>query len=163
MRQINERGLRLIESFEQLRLTPYDDGYGFRTVGWGHRMQPTDPYRTLTQQEADSLLYLDLRVAEEGMEQVLEEPANDNQFAALVSLAFNCGVRAISNSTLIQLFNEGRPLAAAEQFLRWNKVGGIESRGLTRRRQAERELFLLTLTEVEPPPSLGPSFQSVRT
>jgi lysozyme len=143
VRTINERGLRLIESFETLQLTPYDDGYGFRTVGWGHKMLPLDPYRTLTIEEADELLYLDLRVAEEGVENCVTYPVNDNQFAALVSLAFNCGVRAIARSTLVRMINARDPLAAANQFLIWNKVGNVESRGLTRRRQAERALFLL--------------------
>ena len=144
MRTINERGLRLIESFETLQLTPYDDGYGFRTVGWGHKMLPLDPYHTLTPEESDSLLYLDLRVAEDGIAPYLTGELNDNQYAALISLVFNCGVRAIGKSTLLRMINAGDPKAAANQFLIWNKVGNVESRGLTRRRQAERELFLLT-------------------
>ena len=146
MREINERGLRLIESFESLRLIPYDDGYGFRTVGWGHRMQPTDPSCAISRDEADALLYYDLRIAEEGIAASVAYPLNDNQFAALVSLAFNCGVRAIGNSTLVQMLNAGNVEGAAQQFPRWNKVGGVESRGLTRRRAAEQALFRLPPT-----------------
>lgn len=140
-RQINDAALHLIESFETLQLTVYDDGFGFRTIGYGHKLLPTDRYQTITEDEAEALLYYDLRIAEEGIAKACSRPLNDNQFGALVSLAFNCGVTAISQSTLIRLLNAGDYEGAANQFLRWNKVGGIEVRGLTRRRAAEAALF----------------------
>jgi lysozyme len=75
------------------------------------------------------------------------------QSAALLSLAYNCGVGLhdgikgdVADSTLLALFNSGEIPAAADQFLLWNKarVGGAMRSipGLTNRRQAERLLFL---------------------
>jgi GH24 family phage-related lysozyme (muramidase) len=65
-----------------------------------------------------------------------------NQFDALVSFTFNLGVGNLQTSTLLKLLNQGLMQEAADQFLRWNKAGGKEVSGLTRRRIAERNLFL---------------------
>jgi hypothetical protein len=73
-------------------------------------------------------------------------PLDDGQFAALVSFAFNCGSGNLGGSTLLRQLNEGDYVGAADQFLRWNKARRngalVELPGLTRRRRAERALFL---------------------
>ena len=56
--------------------------------------------------------------------------------------AYNVGTGALQKSTLIKLLNAGDTQGAADQFLRWNKAGGQVVAGLTRRREAERKLFL---------------------
>jgi GH24 family phage-related lysozyme (muramidase) len=48
----------------------------------------------------------------------------------------------LQSSTLLKLLNQGEYTQAADQFLRWNKAGGRVLPGLTRRREAERALFL---------------------
>ena len=60
----------------------------------------------------------------------------------MVSFAFNLGTGALAHSTLLRDLNVGNYQAAADQFLRWNHAGGRVLAGLTRRRQAERKLFL---------------------
>ena len=67
---------------------------------------------------------------------------NQNQFDALVSFVFNVGATAFSHSTLLKKLKSRDFDAAADEFLRWNKAGGKVLRGLTTRREAERELFL---------------------
>lgn len=73
-------------------------------------------------------------------------PLDDGQFAALVSFAFNCGSGNLASSTLLRKLNQGDYAGAADQFLAWNKARKngvlVELPGLTRRRRAERALFL---------------------
>jgi len=77
---------------------------------------------------------------------MLTAPANDNQFGAFVSLAYNIGPGAFSRSSALRRFNEGKVALAAEAILAWNKatVNGrkVVLRGLARRREAEKALFL---------------------
>ena len=156
MREINDAGLRLIDAFESLSLVPYDDGWGYTTIGWGHRMQPVDPRTSITREEADELQHGDLLIATEAVERGVCVTLNDNQFAALTSITYNVGrgrrdpngrdgifcLRSGIPSTLVRMLNGSNYAGAADQFLVWNKAGGAEARGLTRRRVAERELFL---------------------
>jgi GH24 family phage-related lysozyme (muramidase) len=65
------------------------------------------------------------------------------QVDALASFVFNVGVRAFGASTLLKMLNQGQDTKAADEFTKWNKAGGKVSRGLVRRRRAERELFLM--------------------
>ena len=67
---------------------------------------------------------------------------NQNQFDALVSLCFNIGAGNFRSSTLLRVLNAGNLMAAADQFLVWDKVAGQVSDGLVRRRAAERALFV---------------------
>lgn len=63
--------------------------------------------------------------------------------AAVTSWAWNCGVNAFKVSRLRRSINEGRWSDAAEYIRKPNTAGGVVLRGLTRRREAERALFLL--------------------
>ncbi len=76
------------------------------------------------------------------VEQMVKVVINDNQFAALVSFAYNVGTAALAASTLLKKLNSGDMQAAADQFLKWDHAAGVVLKGLTRRRQAERALFL---------------------
>lgn len=141
MRRINEAGLALIKEFEGLRLTSYRCPAGVWTVGWGSTGPHVVPGMTITEEEAETLLRDDLRRFEEGVEQLVEVPLNDNQFAALVSFAFNLGLGALSGSTLLRLLNEGDYASVPAQLARWNKAGGKVLAGLSRRREAEGKLW----------------------
>jgi GH24 family phage-related lysozyme (muramidase) len=79
---------------------------------------------------------------EEAVTEAVEVSINSNQFSALVSFCFNLGADSLFQSTLLKLLNQGDFQGAADQFPRWNKAGGQELEGLTRRRKAERALFL---------------------
>jgi len=84
----------------------------------------------------------DLETFERGVERRLKVEVSQAQFDAMVSLAFNVGLGAFGKSTLLRLVNRGAYSAAADQFGRWVYAGGRKLRGLVRRRQAERELFV---------------------
>src|SRR5271170_4379846 len=123
--QTSVDGRRAIEAFEGLRLAVYDD---FRqppqpTIGYGHALRPGESFPDgITQDQADAILSNDLRVAESCVNQHVCVPMAQNQFDAIVSLAFNVGSGAIASSTLVKLLNAGDYAGAAEQFLVWDKV-----------------------------------------
>jgi lysozyme len=52
------------------------------------------------------------------------------------------GSAALACSTLLKKLNAGDTKGAAEEFLKWDKAGGKVLAGLTKRRKAERALFL---------------------
>lgn len=149
MPKINNAGLDLIESFEGLRLTAYPDpGSGGEpyTIGYGHtgsvNGQPVAPGMTITLDTADDLLQADLAKFEDGVNNLVTHVATPNQFAAMVSFAYNEGLGALEGSTLLRLFNAGDIQGAADQFGEWVTADGQALEGLVRRRAAERALFL---------------------
>lgn len=145
-RKINKAGIDLIKSFEGLKLTAYLDIVGIPTIGYGSTenisKQDVLNKRTISEVEAENLLAKDIEKFESAVEKSVVIPINDNQFSALVCFSYNVGAGALQKSTLLKMLNNGDISSAAEQFLRWNKAGGKEVAGLTRRRQAERSLFL---------------------
>jgi lysozyme len=142
MPHINTAGLTLIRNFEGCRLQAYDDGTGVWTIGFGHTGSGVRPGLTWTQDQADQALLDDLAVYEKGVNDLISRNLSSNQFSALVSFAYNVGLGALGNSTLLRLLNAGDIAGAADQFLRWDSPGTNVQAGLDRRRKAERALFL---------------------
>jgi lysozyme len=168
MRHVSKAGIDLIKSFEGLFLKPYLDPVKIPTIGYGTIKYPNGKAVTMQDPaitEAQATQYLEHEVNEKAaaIEKMLKVAVNDNEFAALVSFAYNVGSGALQGSTLLRLLNSGADRkAVADQFLRWNKAGGKELPGLTRRRQAERSLFLQPVVEskTEHLPS-GPSDEDI--
>jgi GH24 family phage-related lysozyme (muramidase) len=140
-RDIDQKGLNLLKSFEGLRLTAYQDAVGVWTIGYG-TTRGVYPGMTITQQQAEAFLQQDLDTFEAAVGTDVTVPLTDDQFSALVSFTYNVGTGALASSTLLRLLNQKDYQGAADQFLLWNKAGGVELAGLTRRRNAERALFL---------------------
>jgi lysozyme len=139
MPQINQAGLDLIKEFEGCRLDAYDDGTGVITIGWGHT--PAMLGETITQAQADQMLMDDLQRFEQCVNDMVSHNINPNQFAALVSFAYNLGCGSLEGSTLLSLVNAGDYDGAAAQFGKWVYAGGQVLEGLVRRRAAEANLF----------------------
>jgi lysozyme len=91
---------------------------------------------------AEALLALDILRFQNGVLKLVTYPINGNQFDALVDFSFNLGLGNLGSSTLLKKLNAGDVKGASEEFLRWDKAGGKVLAGLTRRRKAERDLFL---------------------
>ena len=138
----SQKGIDLIKKFEGCRLEAYKCPAGIWTIGYGHTKGVQNGQK-ITQAQAEEFLIEDLKVYEKAVESCVKVPLSQNQFDALVSFCYNCGGEALRTSTLLRLLNEGKYSEAGEQFLRWNKAGGKVLVGLTRRREEERELFLL--------------------
>jgi lysozyme len=143
LREINAAGLALIKSFESCRLNSYQDQKGIWTIGYGHSAK-IDPCvvegMSINQDQAELYLKQDLAKFEQ-LDHYLAEHVNDNQFSALVALAFNIGLPALKMSTLIKDINAGNYADMAIQWKSWDHVDGVVNDGLRRRRIAELELF----------------------
>jgi GH24 family phage-related lysozyme (muramidase) len=140
-REINKAGLALIKAYEGFRSAPYQDSAGVWTIGFGSTKGVTKDTPPISMYDGELLLDRDLKDAEQAVENLIKVPLTDNQFAALVSLVYNCG-QAPLLKTLGTKLNKGDYLGAAHEFSRWNRAGGIILKGLTRRREDERKLFL---------------------
>jgi lysozyme len=144
MMQLGAKGKTLIQSFETIRLKAYQDQHGIFTCGWGHTGPDVNAYTVCTMEQADAWFLTDTENAVRATNHVVTIPLTQNEFDALVSFTFNVGVGAEAHSTLIKLLNTGtNNVTVGDQFLVWNHVEGVANLGLTRRRCAERALFLL--------------------
>ena len=156
---ISEAGIQLIKSFEGCHNQPYKCPASLWTVGYGRVLYPdqarlktgeraayplrSEHNRVFANDEIDALLEADLLRFEAGVLRLC--PATvDRQchLDAVVSFAFNVGLGNLQSSTLRMKYNRGDYDGAADEFLKWNKAGGKVLRGLERRREAERALFL---------------------
>jgi lysozyme len=137
----SQRGIDLIKEFEGCVLEAYDDGVGVWTIGYGHTRDVRKGDR-ISEQIAEDLLKLDLSEFENGVSSRVKAHLNQNQFDALVSFAFNVGLGALGESTLLRVLNEGDYQGASDQFGQWVHGGGQVMDGLVRRREAEKALFL---------------------
>ena len=140
-RQTNASGVNMIKSFEGLRLKAYQDAVGVWTIGYG-TTRGVRPGQEISEAQAEALLKSDLNRFERDVSQAVRVSINDNQFSALVSFTYNVGSGALRSSTLLRKLNSRDIYGAANEFPRWNRAGGRVLAGLTRRRNAERALFL---------------------
>jgi GH24 family phage-related lysozyme (muramidase) len=138
---MSDRGIDLLREFEGLRLTAYQDAVGIWTIGFGHT-KTVRPGMRISIEQAEALLREDLAGFERCVERAVDARLNQCEFDALVSWAFNVGCGAVAKSTLVRKLNAGDRNGAADELLRWNKAGGKSLAGLSRRRRAERKLFL---------------------
>lgn len=140
----------LIKSFEGCKLSAYvDPGTGGLpiTIGWGSTLdQNGKPFKLgdkISQDGADILLENEVNKKAESVSKLLgKKVVSQNQFDSLVSFSYNVGVGALGNSTLLKklLISTNDP-TIKDEFLKWNKSGGKVLPGLTKRRQAEWNLF----------------------
>src|SRR5512139_2752884 len=121
--KISKTGIDLIKHFEGLRLEAYQCSAGVWTIGYGttrvHSGPVTEGMR-ITEDEAERLLLADIRYFEQRVNDLVKVPLSQNQFDALVSLAYNIGDGALADSTLLKELNAGNYQDAGEQFLKWN-------------------------------------------
>lgn len=137
--RINNAGLAIIKESEGLRLEAYNNG-GQWLIGYGHA-RTASAGMTITEAQAEQLLREDVRASEDGVRQRVLVPVNENQFSAMVSLAYNLGVGGFGRSTVLDALNAGDYDRAANNFLNHNLAGGQANEHLTHRREQERALF----------------------
>ena len=139
--KIGDKGVRLIQAFETCELVAYrptaDD---VPTIGWGHT-RGVAMGDTCSQDKADRWFLEDIAWVEECVNRAVTVGLMQNEFDALCSLCFNIGCNAFSGSTLVKMLNQSDYDGASAQFGVWNKQNHKVLAGLTRRREAERQLF----------------------
>ena len=146
--KISSKGLELIKEFEGLSLKPYLDVVNIPTIGWGNTFYEDGTKVTLkdqpvTKERANELLeVIANRDFADKIFPSIKVKVTQNQFDAMVSLAYNIGAGSFLKSTLLKKVNAGDFIGASNEFLRWNKAGGKELLGLTKRREREKQLFL---------------------
>ena len=89
---------------------------------------------------------------------------NENQLIAMTLLCYNIGPGwkgktkpkgakdGFRQSSVLRAHNRGDTAAATRAFSLWNKAGGVENNGLTKRRAFEASLYARPMPEAEVPP-----------
>ena len=141
------KNIDVIKEHEGLELKAYlptkDDVW---TIGWGHTKTARQGM-VITEAQAEQLLRSDLAWVEDVIDRLIKVPLTQNQHDAVGSLIFNIGEGNFSGSTVLRRLNIGNYKGAADAFLMWNKQRDDQTgkmnvlRGLTKRRQQERDLF----------------------
>ncbi|SOD97035.1 lysozyme [Caenispirillum bisanense] len=136
----------IVAEFEGCRLEAYRCPAGVWTIGIGTTRTPDGapirPGMRIDADTAEAWLRHDLEAFDRAVDRLVTVGLTVHQRAALVSFTYNVGVTAFAGSTLLRKLNAGDYLGAAAEFPRWNRAGGRVLAGLTRRRAAERALFL---------------------
>lgn len=152
MYKTSSDGIDLIKSFEGLELDAYADPIGIPTIGYGTIKYPDGSKVELgdscTEDEAVEYLTHDLVTFENAVNKLVKVDINQKIFDALVCFTYNLGETNLKSSTLLKLLNAKKYSEVVPQFLRWNKAGGKVLKGLTRRRQAESDLFAEGVAEL---------------
>ena len=136
----SQYGIDLIKHFEGCVLKAYKCPAGVWTIGYGHTkgVEPGDEW---SEDHANHMLEVELEEYEGYVSKYVTAPLGQNQFDALVSWTYNLGGGNLSASTMLKVLNAGEYEEVPNQMLRWNKAGGKVLEGLTRRRQAEADMF----------------------
>ena len=143
---ISSKLRELVKHFEGCKLTSYVCSAGHNTIGYGNtfyengvKVKPGDK---ITQQRAEELLDVILIKFVQQTNEVIKSNVNQNQRDALTDFAYNCGLGNLKSSTLLKKVNaDPNDKTIREEFMRWNKGGGKVLNGLTRRREAEANLY----------------------
>lgn len=134
--KINKEGLELVKSFEGCKLVAYKCPAGVWTIGYGHTAGVYEG-QVITKAQAENMLKSDMSKYEKYVSDNVKIQLNENQFSALVSFCYNCGV-----GNLRTLIKDRTAEQIANSITLYNKAAGKVLAGLVRRREAERQLFL---------------------
>ncbi|MBE9043977.1 lysozyme [Pleurocapsales cyanobacterium LEGE 10410] len=141
--------INLVKQYEGFSSRAYIDTSGLPVIGYGQSFINGRRVRLgqyITRAQADAALEKELAHLQRKVAARVKVKLNPYQLGALTSLVYNAGMRIVTNSTLIRKLNAGDYAGAAREFPRWNKAnkGGrlVVFSGLTRRRMAEKKLFL---------------------
>lgn len=149
------RGISLIKEFEGFRAQAYRDPVGIITIGFGFT-KGVQLGNTITMAEADQRLRQELVEYERAVDAAALGVITQAQFDALVSFAWNVGIKGMAGSSVIKAHLRKDYQAASRAFGLWNKAGGKVWPGLTRRRAAEAALYLQGQSNQEMPQVVEP-------
>lgn len=150
--RISNVGLNLIKEFEGLRLKPYKCSAGVPTIGFGStyyedgtKVSMSDP--AITEERAKELFLHTLKTYMAAVDKVCDADTTQNQYDAMVSLCYNIGTGNFSKSSVAKFHKAKNYGNAANSFGMWRKAGGQVVKGLVRRREAEKNVYLTPTNE----------------
>ena len=145
--KLNNSGYLLITEFEGFSAKPYLCPAKIPTIGFGNTYYSDGKRVTMLDKEITKVQAFEMfktiadRFADK-VNKLVTSPLNQNQFNALVSLAYNIGIAAFTNSTILKKVNINHNDKSIElEFKKWNKVNKKEVAGLTRRRNYEADIY----------------------
>lgn len=150
-----QKAFDLIKEFEGLHKVVGDEihaypdpahGWLVATIGWGTTRYPNGVKvkqgDVITREAADELLLIEINEKANSIIGAIKQSFTLDQYCAMVSLAYNIGASGFKKSVVLEKFNQGLISECADAFLLYNKAKGKVLKGLTRRRQAEQNVFL---------------------
>jgi len=147
MRSMTDEGLDLIKLYEGYSSSPYLCPAQHWTIGYGaiwglDGKRVTKDHPDINKDRADQLLRRDVRKSQVAVLRLIKVPLEDGQFDSLCSFVFNLGSGSLQSSTLRRKINRGDYIGASDEFPRWVFAGGRKLKGLIKRRNHERLMFI---------------------
>jgi len=145
--RLNNAGYLLITEFEGFSAKPYLCSAKIPTIGYGNTYYSDNKRVTMLDKEITKVQAFEMfkTIADRfgsAVSKLITSPLNQNQFNALVSLAYNIGTGNFVNSTILKKVNKNHNDTSIElEFKKWNKVNKKEVAGLTKRRLYESKVY----------------------
>lgn len=140
---MTEKCIELVKKYEGFSAVPYLCPAGYPTIGYGHVITKEETFQyPISKEFAEQLLIQDLVKIEKLVKPMIKVDIHPYMLDAIISFSYNVGVYAFKASTLRKKLNNYEWYECADQFLRWVYAGGRILKGLIKRRQEERALFL---------------------
>jgi lysozyme len=133
--RMSENGIEMLKRFEGFSASSYKDGNGY-SIGYGHH--GAQPGQEISKEMAEELLVKDLAHFEKGVLSLLARPVTQEQFDALVSYAYNCGIYALKETKMLDHINNGDDDSAIAE---WTKGWENDLEGIRKRRETEANLY----------------------
>jgi lysozyme len=145
--KLDDSGYKLLMGFEGLSLVPYKCQAGISTIAYGSTFYPSG--KKVTMQDPPISLatasWMFRTIADRfavDVDKMIKANINQNQFNAIVSLAYNIGLAGLAKSSLLKKVNANpSDPTITNSFMIWNKAGGKVLNGLTKRRTIEAKLY----------------------
>jgi len=144
--KISQIGINLIKLYEGCKLTAYKPvkTEQYWTIGYGHYGPDVKEGMKISKAQADDMFLNDVAIREKYVNNI-KMNLNQNQFDALVSFTYNCGVGSLRKLCL------GKTLTQISKgMLSYNTSKGKVLAGLTRRRKEEQALFITPVKSSAP-------------
>jgi lysozyme len=145
--KLDDNGYKLIQGFEGLSLVPYLCSAKVATIGWGNIFYPRGIKVTMADKPISlaTASWMFRTIADRfavDVDKMIKANLNQNQFNAIVSLAYNIGLAGLAKSSLLKKVNANpSDPTITNSFMIWNKAGGKVLNGLTKRRAIEAKLY----------------------
>ena len=144
--KLNKDGYNLIKQFEGCKLQAYQDSVGIWTIGYGstyyENMQRVKQGDKVSQQRANEIFEFVANRFARNVDDLITSQPTQNQFNAVVSLAYNIGLGNFQRSTLLKKLNRNpNDKTIKYEFLKWINAGGRQLQGLINRRKKEAEIY----------------------